>query len=545
MSDVQNVLLSNAHRKKIVHNLVYRHADFDAALAKWGSLFPQTFCIDEVAGQIFTISDQPCVVSVYDWNTGAYLRCFSVAGKTALSQSAVIRRINGRRWLYLRTAADTMGRVDITTLPANLTAVTPADTWTFPLMYDFDWRNGVWTCGTPISNFGDTNFINRGRFIRRNENFAEIGLMEIPALRYGGNVGSTSQYALSWIPKAQGFCEGPNCFAIGMGGGYHPDNPPPEGETLFHMHGIRVFNAGGELLAENLVPATQLIQTYSDLGLNPTFLECEGIDYAYDNFYTLNIISRAADPGSATGGLLIQQEFVPEGTPGSFEVDAVSRGYTTPTTQFSGAGMHPIGDDRKLRNQVTWQPLTTLDAALKLMRSIGQYRLAFYTPVSNLTDFAGGEFPANSYVEIINVGNLVFDVTVQSPSDTYRLRVTASSPSAGWSTVKSDTGWVDIPVAAGFSAISSQERPQIRRKEGIFYFRGGWSNAGISATGSYTVGSIPSGFSLAQNLVVQVASSNAASSACMHLSATGSIQLRAGSSVGSYYKIDGISAPVG
>jgi len=67
---VANVLLSNAHRKKVIHNLVYRHDDFPAASAAWGSLFPQTFCIDEDAGHILTISD-PGVVSIYDWDTGA------------------------------------------------------------------------------------------------------------------------------------------------------------------------------------------------------------------------------------------------------------------------------------------------------------------------------------------------------------------------------------------------------------------------------------------------------------------------------------------
>jgi hypothetical protein len=545
MASTSNVLLSNAHRKKIVHNLVYRHADYDAAVAKWGALFPQTFCIDEVAGQIFTISDQPCVVSVYDWATGDYISCFSVANKTALSQSAVIRRISGQRWLYLRVGADTMGRVNITSLPPNLTAVSVSNTWNFPLMYDFDWRNGVWTCGTPISNYGDTSFINRGRFIRRDENFDEIGLMEIPSMRYGGNVGSTSQYALSWIPKAQGFCETPNSYVIGMGGGYHPDNPPPEGETLFHMHGVRAFNSGGELLAESLVPATKLIAAYASMGLNPTFLECEGVDYAYGNVYTLNIISRAGDPDSATGGFLIQQEFVPEGTPDSFELDDIVRGYSVPTTQHISAGMHPIGDDRALRNQVTWAPLTTLDAALKLMRSLGQHRLAFYTPVSNLTDFASGQFPANSFVEITNVANTVFDVVVSSPTDSYRMRISASGPSSPWTTQKTDTGWVNIAVASGFTAISTTEHPAVRRRDGLYYFRGGWSATGLSPSTTHTVGTLPSGFTLAQNLVVQAASSVGDRSAAAHLSSsTGAIQLRTGSALGSYYKLDGVTAPV-
>ncbi|MBN9139268.1 MAG: hypothetical protein J0H23_00420 [Micrococcales bacterium] len=544
MPTVANVLLSNAHRKKVIHNLVYRHDDFPAASAAWGSLFPQTFCIDEDAGHILTISD-PGVVSIYDWDTGAYLRCFRIAGKSALSQCAVIRRIGSKKWLYLRYALDTMARVDITTLPANMSSVSPSNTYSFPLHYDFDWRNDVWTTGTRISNYGDTNFQNRARFIRRDNDFSEIGLMELPTMRYGGNVGvAQNQYMQSWIPKSQGFAEGPNCYAIGMGGAFHPDNIPAGGETLFHMQGIRVFNTGGELMAESLVQASAMLQTYTDLGLNPSYIECEGVEWAFDNFYTLNTINRAADAGSAAGGFVIQQEFVDEGTPGAFDVSEVARGYPVPTTQTIGAGLQPVGDDLKLRNQVTWERLTTLPQALALMQSTGQHRMAFYTPVANLTDIGGAALPANSFVEIINLGNLAFDVRISGPRDTRKLRVTSPSPTGAWASVPSDTGWVNLQIASGYAAISSGEHPKIRLKDGVLYFRGGWSNTGLTASAVHDVGTVPSSFTIVENILIQGSSSNGASDATVRIATTRSIQIRTGTSVGSYYKIDGASVPV-
>ncbi|MGF3056425.1 hypothetical protein [Microbacterium sp. YY-01] len=545
MSTVSNVLLSNAHRKKVIHNLVYRHDDWAAADAAFGELFPQAFCIDEDAGHILTVSD-PGVVSVYDWDTGAYLRCFHVAGKSALSQAAVIRQIGAKKWLYLRLALDVLARVDITTLPPNMSSVAPSDTYNFPMHYDFDWRNDVWTMGTRVSNYGDMSFQNRGRFIRRDNDFNEIGIMEIPSMRYGGNVGAAQNlYMQSWIPKSQGFAEGPNCYAIGMGGAYHPDKMSPELETLFHMQGIRVFNTGGELMAESLVPASEMLKTYADLGLNPSFIECEGVDWAFGNFYTINVINRAADPGSTGGGFVIQQEFVSDDTPGAFEVTETARGYPVPTTQFIGAGMQPLSDDLSLRNQVTWEPLTTLEEALSTMRSIGQHRLAFYTAITNLKDLAGNPFPTNSFVEIFNLGNFAFDVRISGPNDDRRLRLTSSGPSGPWNSISTDTGWVNLEIATGFSAISAEEHPKIRRKNGVLYFRGGWSNTGITSTDTvYEVGTVPSSFTVVENILIQGTSSNGASDATVRIAKTRSIQIRTGIRVGSYYKIDGASAPV-
>lgn len=540
---IENALLANIHRKRVVHNLVYRHRDYDAVLAKWpgSSQYPQTFCIDDVAGLVFTIGSAPSVVAVYDWSSGEYLSCFRIPSVT-LSESAVIRRIDGKRWLYLCTDRDTLGRVDITALPANLTEVSIADSYSFPMGDSFTYRNGVWTVRTTISEFGDRLNANRGRYIRRDEDFNEIGCLLIPTMRFLNNGGNYAARFRNTVPKMQGFAEGPDFFVAGMGGGYNPTAAPPE--TDYHLQGVRVFHSGGELMADSLVPATEMYALYRDLGLAATHIECEGVAYAYGNIYTLNPINSAAHPEARSGGLLIQQEFVPEGTSDAFDVSTVAKGYTVPTVEVISLGRQPIGDDLALRDHAAWQPLTSLADAFDLMRATGQFRLAFFADVANLTDFAGRTFPVNSFVEIIHVTNLRFDVRVhlESGGATVTRYIASTTRPETWTSVSSDTGWLEVETAAEFVPLSAAP-PQARRKDGVLHLRGGWTRAAINRPDAeFAVGSLPPGLAVALTVDhVGVASSSTAATAGTVVvdRASGRVRIRTNHVVGEYYRIDG------
>lgn len=59
---------------------------------------------------------------------------------------------------------------------------------------------------------------------------------------------------------------------------------------------------------------------------------------------------------------------------------------------------------------------------------------------------------------------------------------------------REDTGWVDIPLASGFSSVNSVEKPQVRKLNGIVFLRGGIKIDGLSTTAAATMGTVPVGF---------------------------------------------------
>lgn len=61
-----------------------------------------------------------------------------------------------------------------------------------------------------------------------------------------------------------------------------------------------------------------------------------------------------------------------------------------------------------------------------------------------------------------------------------------------------DTGWVDVPIAAGFAALSENEKPQVRRIGFTVWPKGAWGPTGVSANNEFTVTTLPVGFRPAQ-----------------------------------------------
>lgn len=105
-----------------------------------------------------------------------------------------------------------------------------------------------------------------------------------------------------------------------------------------------------------------------------------------------------------------------------------------------------------------------------------------------------------------------------------------------------DTGWLDIAVSATFAAMAGTEKPQARKIGNKVWLRGGFTNAGITATANFNVGTLPTGTYPPVNMVVGIGGSSAAASASANINTTtGVIQLRTSATVGSYYKLDGIS----
>jgi hypothetical protein len=100
-----------------------------------------------------------------------------------------------------------------------------------------------------------------------------------------------------------------------------------------------------------------------------------------------------------------------------------------------------------------------------------------------------------------------------------------------------DTGWVNVTINPGF-AVWSTNTPRVRRIGNVVYGQGGWGPTGLTASGTFTVGVLPAGFTPLISAFMRAGTSAGAVAATMIMNAgTGTIDMRLNASVGSWYAI--------
>jgi len=527
-------------KKRVVHNLVYQHADWAAAYALWGSLFPQTFAIDDVAGEIFTMSDSG-IVSVYDWTTGAYKNaCFKLAGVAAVNQSLVVRYISGQRYLFVRNSSTQFARYNITILPVGQVTVTAATTYAISSISDFGFWDGEWYIGSLQSDNGSNTFNERGKFNRYAADLVTYrGLLLIDSMRYGGSVGG-GIYQQSAFPKSQGFAAGPGVFGATIGGGWDI-NIPPAGtiNDPYYYQGVRVFDSAGNVIADSLVSAQTMLNYFSTKGYQPNHVETEGVSYAYGHFHSLYAIASSGTAAAQIGGFVIMEEFSTADDAYDFSPNAVT--WSNPNIDKVQSQLQPMRPDQKIINLATNAALTSIADIFDYMRGVNQHQLNFYSTYSDIVMGDGvGQFPTASYIECRLLSSTSLQVRCSNLNGvtTYTYWWDGSV----WRWTPSDTGWTDIVLNAGF-VVQNGETPQVRLRNGWVSFRGTLGNATIVAATAVDIATLPALYRpVLRNAGGNMMSSAAATMASVLIAAsTGVMNLRPNTALGTYYSFASIA----
>ena len=106
-----------------------------------------------------------------------------------------------------------------------------------------------------------------------------------------------------------------------------------------------------------------------------------------------------------------------------------------------------------------------------------------------------------------------------------------------------DSGWVDVPLRAGFVALGTgspaSQRLRVRKIGNVVYMQGGITNATVVASTTVAVADVPAGYwPVAVNSIQAAGSSSAAALCPAFVTDAGVVELRPSGTVGSYYKFD-------
>lgn len=400
-----------AYRRRIIHNLVYEHADAAAARAAFGgSLFAQSFAIDEIAREVLVISQTPQIVSVYDWDTGVYKGIVYSLNRTGVTEGAAIVRESGRRYLYVVGSPGNVDRFDITNHPAKLSVAPVNKTYSVEAWNRLTYFNGMFTTGARSNEGGGTaaEFLSRGRLSRFDSSFRQVGMVDFPS-SIGGGLGP---FRTDLVPKTQAICEGPGFFAISIGGGWSAGVT----ETDYHMQGVRVITPGGEPIVDALVPGSKMMARLNEAGVGATHIENEGIAWTEGRLVSLYAVNSSSDAAAKTGGILIMEEFSDH--PDAIDFSGDAKGFTVPDVKRMQSGQHPVGFDGIMRDMVTWAALDTIPKIVESMRNMGQHRLSFYTSAVSVSDARGKALPSGYLCEVLSASASTFMVRLTRNSTT-------------------------------------------------------------------------------------------------------------------------------
>lgn len=420
---------SRAYRKAVIHNLPFKNPDYDAIVSKWGTPYPQAFCVDEVTNELFVSAPSPTfnIISVFDWATGAYKRSFAIATDGSVSEGATTIWKGGKRYLYLRVQAGKLSEFDITALPAAMGTIEPVRSIALNMGGNFTYRNGVWTINDNTPPLG--GWRSRSNYKRMDSDFNYVRSFIFPD-EAAGYPQESSLSALT--PKMQGLCEGDGFFAISNGACLIYTNDL----TPYAYHGIKIVSGHGDIILDSMFNPRTAMDILRGAGYQTSRLESEGVQLVNGKLVTFNIINL-----DAAGGLLFVEEFSDSEDALDFTPAAIT--WTAPSINQIQAGNFPLSHDNKLRNLATGAVMGTLPEICEYMRDTGMSVFRFYSSSVTVLDVKGDRVPPYNLVSVYNADNSQFRVEM----------IGSNNANGGYLQVykNRDTGvWVQGNIAPSF-----------------------------------------------------------------------------------------------
>lgn len=373
---------------KILNKIPLRFSGYDALVTSSGNsyYYPQGLALDdEYLYVLFSPTgsgNTRRLVVIYDRQTNAEIRKF-YAG-SAGGESVHVEKEGTKRYLYAKASGSTMGKYDITTLPADMSEKTPVSTYNIGLNYCFARNNNDWIIeqDSPTRSAATT----REMFGVYNNDFSKVKRYFSIDPSVGGFWGMNLNYD---TPKRQGVVAlNGNLFQV-VGGNYFIGNE----YTTYRAQGVQLLTSDGNI-SENYTYNPNELATYlTGQGETVTRIEHES-GFVYDGkIYALVVYNFEVANTNGSNHRFCLVEYGAKDAPITMgqSGEIIASRNTDPY-------MPPING--KLVNEYNGTPITTMKDLVKYMFHANRSEVLFYSSDVTMKDENGNTMPGGITVKV-------------------------------------------------------------------------------------------------------------------------------------------------
>lgn len=386
--DGKNSTQINYRDMKVLNKIPLRFSGYDDLVTSSGNTYyyPQGLALDdEYLYVLFSPTgsgDARRLVVVYNKQTNAEVTKF-YAGNAG-GESIHVEKEGTKRYLYAKASGSTMGKYDITTLPADMSEKTPVSTYNVGLNYNFAKNNDDWIIeqDSPTRSAATT----REMFGIYTKDFAKVKRYFSIDPSVGGFWGMNLNYD---TPKRQGVVAlNGNLFQV-VGGNYFIGNE----YTTYRAQGVQQLTSDGNIAESYTYNPNELAAYLTGQGETVTRIEHES-GFVYDGkIYALVVYNFAVANTNGSDHKFCLVEYGAKDAP----ITMGQSGEIT-TSRNNDPYMPPING--KLVNEYNGTPITTMKDLVKYMYHSSRSEVLFYSSDVTMKDENNNTMPGGITVKV-------------------------------------------------------------------------------------------------------------------------------------------------
>ena len=367
----------NFRNMNILNKIPLRFSGYDALVTSSGNTYyyPQGLALD--ATYLYVLysptgsGDQKRLIVVYNRSTSEVVRKF-YAG-TAGGESIHVETVGSSKYLYVKASVSTLGKYDITKLPAEMSTKASMATYNVGLMYNFCKNNNDWIIeqDTPTRMPSTTREV----FGIYQNNLSTIKRYFTLDPSVSGFWGSDYNFE---TPKRQGIAALDGNFYQTVGGNYYVGNAT----TPYRNQGVQLISSSGDIAESYTYNPNELADILTAEGETVTRIEHESAFVYQGKIYAL-VVYNFEVPN--TNGSSHRYCLVEYGAPDAKYT--VGENTEIIMSRHSDSYMPPVNG--KLKNEYTGANINSMQDLIKYMFHTNRTEAIFYSSDVKINDENG------------------------------------------------------------------------------------------------------------------------------------------------------------
>lgn len=388
VNNLENNMEQNFRSMKVLNKIPLRFPGYDELVTSSGNTYyyPQGLALDE--NYLYVLysptgsGDSRRLVVMYDKLDSSIVTKF-YAGSSG-GESIHVEREGSKTFLYAKTSAGSLGKFDISSIPVDMSELTPVQTFNIGLNYTFSKNGNEWIVeqDTPTRSAATT----RELFAIYNSDLSKARRYFTVDPTVGGLWGMEYNYD---TPKRQGMValDG-NLYQV-SGGNYYIGNE----YTTYRAQGVQLLSSNGHISKNYAYNPNELAEYLTEQGEKVTRIEHES-GFVYDGkIYALVVYNFEVPNTNGADHKFCLVEYgskTAEKTMGQSGEIIVSRN--------DDPYMPPVNG--KLVNEYNGTPITTMKDLVKYMYNSSRSEVLFYSSDVTMKDENNNTIPGGVTVKV-------------------------------------------------------------------------------------------------------------------------------------------------